>query len=347
MQIFRQKNVTKNYKHLQKLQKCTNFAPFPDILSILTTEPGTKVLTIKNHIIMKRIEFIAPVAAMRGNLSGDQKLLYPTKNNSAWEAPQGQRSAATNYQPRYIGAKRVFNDLKTFSTRTRSSVNITPAMRKNMALLAAVNDITNKAIMNLTIYDQLGALALEYKPANWSFKHWVSSVVRQALINQAKTIIFDPKGTPTPAVNNPFTVGFDNNAEVSSINPEIFYKFFLLLGREGSAIMNISAPGRSDIQSTVVTGVTFGDLYAYTTNGIIPMTIAYSEGKQDPQFLFFRVANGTEPDRDIVIDYMSSETMATYHLKRREKGSEDAWVNVTSVMVCDIENYEYQLQPNA
>jgi len=46
MQIFWQKNVTKNYKHLQKPQKCTNFAPIPDVLSILTLEPGTKVQTI-------------------------------------------------------------------------------------------------------------------------------------------------------------------------------------------------------------------------------------------------------------------------------------------------------------
>lgn len=299
---------------------------------------------------MKRIEFIAPVAAMRGNLSGDQKLLYPTKNNSAWEAPQGQRSSATNYQPRYIGAKRAFNDLKTFSTRTRSTVNISPAMRKNMALLAAVNDITNKAMQNLLIYDQLVALAMEYKPAEWTFKHWLSSVVRQALINQVKTIIFDPKGTPTPAVNNPFTTGVDQNSKASDISLEVFYKFFTLLGRDGSTIMDISVPGRSNVQSTVVNGVTFGDLYAQpgaSFYGTPPMKRVYSAGKQDAQFGDFIIASGTEPDKDIYVESVDSETITRHYLMRREKDSKEAWVNVTSVMECDTDTYEYKLQTNA
>ena len=347
MQIFRQKNVTKNYKRLQIPQKYTNFAPFPDVLLISTTDPEQSI-NHQNSTIMKRIEFIAPVAAMRGNLSGDQQLLYPTKNNSAWEAPQGQQSAATNYQPRYIGAKRVSGDLKYFSTRTKSTVNLTPAMRTNMALLAAANDIANKAIQNLLIYDQLAALAAQYRPDGWTLKRWVSSIVRQALINQSKTIIFDPSGTPSPAVNNPFTVGVDSQAVASNINLEVFYKFFLLLGREGSSILNISVPGRSDIQSTVVTGVTFGDLYAQPSqmvfHGVLPMTAAYNGGKRDAQFLQFYIASGTEPDRNILIDYYTSELITTYQLMRRPMGSEEAWTNVTTVMECDIDNYEYQLQ---
>lgn len=39
---------------------------------------------------MKRIEFIAPVEAMRGNLSGKQDLLYVENDNKAYEGPVGQ-----------------------------------------------------------------------------------------------------------------------------------------------------------------------------------------------------------------------------------------------------------------
>jgi len=296
---------------------------------------------------MRKIEFIAPVAAMRGNLSGDQKLLYPTKNNSAWEAPQGQRSAATNYQPRYIGAKRAFNDLKTFSTRTRSSVNITPAMRTNMALLASVNDITNKAMQNMLIQSQLVALAQQYKPAEWTFKHWLSSIIRQAIIDKRNSIIFDPKGTPDPAVNNPFTVGIDSNARASNINPEIFFKFFTLLGRDGSVILNIPVVGSSDVQATVVNGITFGDIFVQpgiSFYGTSQFTRIYQNGKQSPYLLNWAMY-GSEPDKPVQAE--TDDPSVMYNLLRRAKDSEDTWVQVTSVMECDTETYEYQLQLNA
>ena len=55
---------------------------------------------------MKRIEFISPVEAMRGNLSRTkQTLLYAENDNPAWDAPVDKRSYARNYQPIFVGAK--------------------------------------------------------------------------------------------------------------------------------------------------------------------------------------------------------------------------------------------------
>lgn len=85
---------------------------------------------------MKRIEFIAPVEAMRGNLSGKQTLLYPTNDNKAFDAPQGVRSYAKNYRPSFIGAKRASDGLKYFGVRTKSAVKNTIDALKNMAALA-------------------------------------------------------------------------------------------------------------------------------------------------------------------------------------------------------------------
>ena len=54
---------------------------------------------------MKRIEFIAPVESMRGNLSGNQSLEYALNNNPAYDAPDGVQYAR-NYQPRLAPIKR-------------------------------------------------------------------------------------------------------------------------------------------------------------------------------------------------------------------------------------------------
>lgn len=69
---------------------------------------------------MKRIEFVAPVEAMRGNLSGAQDLRYALNNNKAYEAPEGT-NYARNYQTRYIGAKRAKDGLKYFGVRQRNA----------------------------------------------------------------------------------------------------------------------------------------------------------------------------------------------------------------------------------
>lgn len=96
---------------------------------------------------MRGIEFLAPVEAMRGNLSGNQVLDYPTNDNSAWDAPAGRTSYARNYQTRYVGAKRSSSGLKYFSVRTKSAVANTALTRLQQAALGA----------SRVIYEQLAA----------------------------------------------------------------------------------------------------------------------------------------------------------------------------------------------
>lgn len=96
---------------------------------------------------MRGIEFLAPVEAMRGNLSGNQVLDYPTNDNSAWDAPAGKTSYARNYQTRYVGAKRSSSGLKYFSVRTKSAVANTALTRLQQAALGA----------SRVIYEQLAA----------------------------------------------------------------------------------------------------------------------------------------------------------------------------------------------
>lgn len=97
----------------------------------------------------RRIEFLAPVEAMRGNLSGKQVLKYPTKDNSAWEAPSDKRSYATNYNTRYVGSKVSATGLKHFSVRQRSAIMNSPAQRQAQALLGASKLLTDAVLKNI------------------------------------------------------------------------------------------------------------------------------------------------------------------------------------------------------
>lgn len=91
---------------------------------------------------MKRIEFIAPVEAMRGNLSGTQKgLEYPTNNNAAYESPVGSRNYARNYQPIFVGVKRASDGLKYFVVKTKTAIGMTAASKKQMAVLGGAGAI--------------------------------------------------------------------------------------------------------------------------------------------------------------------------------------------------------------
>lgn len=93
--------------------------------------------------IMKRIEFLAPVESMRGNLSGNQVLLYAENNNPAYEAPNGTQYAR-NYATRYVGAKRSATNLKYFAVRTKNAATLNAVTRKNMALTGAIAVIISR-----------------------------------------------------------------------------------------------------------------------------------------------------------------------------------------------------------
>lgn len=133
---------------------------------------------------MRKIEFIAPVEAMRGNLSGDQKLTYPTQNNAAWDAPEGKRSYATNYRPTYIGAKRAADGKTFFATKRRQAVKMSDAVRLQMAVLSASSVIANILMNNLSIVADLEARYNQTAPQGWTFKHWIMDNLKDALRNK-------------------------------------------------------------------------------------------------------------------------------------------------------------------
>lgn len=296
---------------------------------------------------MKRIEFIAPVEAMRGNLSGAQKLTYPTKDNSAWDAPTGKQNGATNYQPRYIGSRRSKDGRKGFSVRTRNTINVTPVMRTNMALLGTSSVIANEIMMNLAVLDALQALYLRYRPEGWSMKRWVQYKVRMGLVNKDASFTFDESGAPTVVIDNPFVPRVDDQAKASNISYRDFFKFWTTLGRVGSVVVDIDVEGKSKVQATFLNGVQFNDQFPQIDPvqflGVKPNEYVFRNGDRVMFFGAFQPSNPSEPAAAIVI--IIDDELVTYKLMKRPAGdTETAWTEVDWTDTCDTEQYDYYIK---
>lgn len=139
---------------------------------------------------MKRIEFIAPVEAMRGNLSGKQKLQYPTDNQGAYEGPAGSLNYARNYSPRFVGAKRAADGRKYFSVRTKSANHLTAKSKMAMALLGgsgAIYAVMVKAQTIKATMDQIYSNAVSLGDKRSFRKHWMDNI-RTMLETNAATL---------------------------------------------------------------------------------------------------------------------------------------------------------------
>lgn len=176
---------------------------------------------------MKRIEFIAPVEAMRGNLSGNQNLKYPTDNNKAFESPEGSVNYARNYSTRFIGAKRASDGLKYFAVKTKTATHITARSLMAMALLggagamyaALVRDKTSSIYAN--IYAQW--VELQNYGSTKTFRRYVMDNFRQMLATKSNNATFaGPRGSIT--VNNPW-IASEQTVGVQ-VTPAILVKFW-------------------------------------------------------------------------------------------------------------------------
>lgn len=141
---------------------------------------------------MKRIEFIAPVEAMRGNLSGAQQLEYPTDNQGAYEGPAGSVNYARNYSPRFIGAKIAKSGKKYFAVKTKTANHLTAKSKNAMALLGGTGAIVASILRDKTaaIYTNLYGAWLKSQELGGTstFRQFLSDVVRRMLMQKSASI---------------------------------------------------------------------------------------------------------------------------------------------------------------
>ena len=183
---------------------------------------------------MKRIEFIAPVEAMRGNLSGAQKLQYPTDDQGAYEGPVGSVNYARNYSPRFVGSKRAKDGLKYFSVRTKTANHLTAKAKKAMALLGGAGAMYAAIVKNKSsqLYTSLYAQYLKFQELGdkRTFRAFMMDVLRRGLEQKLTVIVVAGPLSPI-SIDNPWnTTETTPNVQVAQ---EILVKFWTELALNG------------------------------------------------------------------------------------------------------------------
>lgn len=223
---------------------------------------------------MKRIEFIAPVEAMRGNLSGAQKLEYPTDNQGAYEGPAGSVNYARNYSPRFIGAKIARNGKKYFSVRTKTANHLTAKAKKAMALMGGTGAIIASILRSKTaaIYTNLyGAWVKAQELGDTrTFREFLTNHVRQMLIEKAASHHVQV-GSFGQDIDNPWITSSENpNVSVSQAT---LVKFWPELSNGGIVFTVDGAKGISGA------GMMFGDLIADEALNILGLSTGEVSGQ--------------------------------------------------------------------
>lgn len=175
---------------------------------------------------MKRIEFIAPVEAIRGNLSGNQDLKYGANAGKAYDQEVGKVTAANNYDPRFVGAKRSRDGFKYFQVRTKSAVGLTSKSKKAMALLAGSAACFLAASKNLAIISQLQIAFVEAKASDPSltFRKWLQGIMYEMLAEVQKSVTIAVPNLTDVVINNPWTMGTYGGTNLN-VSREILVKF--------------------------------------------------------------------------------------------------------------------------
>lgn len=225
-------------------------------------------------IMAKRIEFLAPVEAMRGNLSRTkQHLLYADNNNPGWDAPEGKRSYARNYEPIFVGAKRAKDGKKYFQIKTKTAVTISPKVKTNMALLGASAELANVITADLRIFPDLQDLYVQNHPEGWSFKRWMMKYIREGL-STFSALAF-PSAGPLAAkfVKNPYisTTQPSGAVDVSEYYPtDLLVKFWPQLANNPITFKV------GDLTGVANDGDTWSDLIGSSYN-VLGVTVDESE----------------------------------------------------------------------
>lgn len=236
---------------------------------------------------MKRITFIEPVASMQGKLSANRKLTYPTRDNSAWDAPTG-KSYATNYRPSYIGNLRKKDGVTYFGTKVRSSVTMNAETRLTQALLGASVSITSSMLKNPQIFSIVQTAYLINQPEGQTLNKWCQSQVRIFLEEQSDFWFIGNSGMNY--IQNPYiSTHHDPSIAITGLNDEILVKFWNQLA---SNPITFSVNSQKGVAHT---GDSFAALTESTYN-TLDLTLTAGSGfqyvKKGDMFVCFTASNG-------------------------------------------------------
>lgn len=221
---------------------------------------------------MKRIEFIAPVQAIRGNMSGNQQLLYAEHDNPAYESPRLRRNYARNYRPSFIGAKVSSSGKVYFAVKTKSAVHMTAKAVKAMALQGGTGALVGALLANksATPYTQVNAAFLLAKVSNprLTFRKYASDKIRNCLLAKVKLIAWS-EGAVSVSFKNPwYDASMTTGAQVSQ---EVLVKFWDELAVSGISFTVDGKKGIATVSNGDLTTITFGDIAQNDAINVIPI----------------------------------------------------------------------------
>lgn len=219
---------------------------------------------------MKRIEFIAPVEAMRGNLSGKQDgLVYPQADNKAYESPLGSVNYAKNYRPSFIGAKRAKDGLKYFSVKTKTAIHLTTKSKKQMAVLGGAGACFAAIMANPTqsmLVDSAYRYAYGLDRPTESLRQFLMKKIMKALtLRSAKlfALQYNSQGSVVE-VSNPW-IELGTTDTRCRISGEVLDRFYTELGPVGTFKATLVADG-VEYHFYAVAGKTCAQTYTSGTN---------------------------------------------------------------------------------
>lgn len=189
---------------------------------------------------MARIRFISPVEALQGNMSGKQKLVYPTSDNKAWESPDGKQFAR-NYTPRFIGAMRAASGKTYFAVKARSAVNMTESVRRQQAITSVALLYANAVTTDAAGYTAAMAIWRDHIAAGYNkyttLRGFLNAMLQEGLASKDRVISVGVQGVSETrlTVTNVYVWNSTTEGDVTpEINRVQMAKFFPYLGVSGN-----------------------------------------------------------------------------------------------------------------
>ena len=157
----------------------------------------------------KRIIYSVPVDVMSGSLSGPQELQYGAQGGEAYDIPPRTREGATNYEPRLVAMYSHKKQLRYFQVRTKHSVNMTDAMRLNLATMGGAGAIYSAIVSDKTsqLYDD----CVHACPAGKTLRGWLVPILRPALAAKETDIVL----ADGLVLSNPWNAGTGTPVTIS------------------------------------------------------------------------------------------------------------------------------------
>ena len=220
---------------------------------------------------MKRIEFISPVEAIRGNMSGKQSLRYADNDNPAYESPKGKVNYARNYRPSLIGAKVSKTGVKYFAVKTKTAVNMTPAAVHTMALAGGTGAVYaaltkgSLAVSAKQVFDlKRVSGAISARETMRKFYWTIISQMLEAKLMQVVVSETYAGSTKSVTLVNPWVSDAGNTG--CNVSNEVLAKFWTELSVDG---ITFTIAGRLGIATD---GLAWSDMLSSSTWNILGLT---------------------------------------------------------------------------